>query len=176
MRAIRVPGAAYDAVMAPSAGDGPGERRLDRPPSDRYRPGTGPTEADASSSPVTAGSPGRATLLGAAAALGGAAGFVVLGGLLLVTAGLLAWAAVTGWAVAVGVREGGRGSLEASRRSALSTGLAAVSVALGQVGLWLYARTEGGVLSIVDYLGQVFGGLVPLAFLIAIATAWWRAR
>jgi hypothetical protein len=162
--------------MAPSPGDGPGERRLDRPPSDRYRPGTGVTDADGSPSPASAGSPGRATLLGAAAALGGAAGFVVLGGLLLVTAGLLAWAVATGWAVAVGVREGDRGSLEASRRIALSMGLAAVAVALGQIGLWLYARTEGGVLSMPDYLGQVFGGLVPLALLVAITTAWWRAR
>jgi hypothetical protein len=49
-------------------------------------------------------------------------------------------------------------------------------VGLGQIGLWLYARTEGGVLSLPDYLAQVFGGLVPLAFLVAIATAWWRAR
>jgi hypothetical protein len=161
--------------MVPSPGDGPGDRRLDRPPSDRYRPATVATEGGGSPS-AAAGSPGRATLLGAAAALGGAAGFVVLGGLLLVTAGLLAWAVATGWAVAVGVREGGRGSLAKSGRIARSIGLAAVAVALGQIGLWLYARTEGGVLSLPDYLGQVFGALVPLAFLAAIATAWWRAR
>ena len=176
-RAEPVPGAAYDAVMAPHPGDGPGERRLDRPPSDRYRPGQGsPVEPDGPTSTAATGSPGWAALFGGGAALGGAAGFVVLGGLLLVTAGLLAWAFVTGWAVAFGVRQGARGSLDAARRIAVSVGLAAAAVALGQLGLWLYARVEGGVLSLPDFLAQVYGAIVPLAFLVAIATAWWRAR
>ena len=39
----------------------------------------------------------------------------------------------------------------------------AIGVALGQVGLWLLGREEGGVLSLIDYLAEVFGFLVPLA-------------
>ena len=46
----------------------------------------------------------------------------------------------------------------------------------GQVGLWLYAGSEGGVLSLVDYLGETFGPLVPLQVVIAPAAAWMAAR
>ena len=35
--------------------------------------------------------------------------------------------------------------------------LAVAAIALGQLGLWLFARIEGGVLPLVDYLGEVFG-------------------
>ena len=41
--------------------------------------------------------------------------------------------------------------------------------------LW-FARTEGGVLPLIDYLGQTFGPLVPLQLLLAVGVAWWRAR
>jgi hypothetical protein len=44
------------------------------------------------------------------------------------------------------------------------------------VGLWLYARTEGGVLALPDYLGQTFGLLVPIQVALALAIAWWSAR
>jgi hypothetical protein len=54
--------------------------------------------------------------------------------------------------------------------------LAAIAVLAGQVGLWLYAQTEGGVLTLPDYLGQTFGVLVPLQLVIAVALAWWTAR
>ena len=50
------------------------------------------------------------------------------------------------------------------------------AVILGQLGLWLYARIEGGVLSLPDYLGQTFGFLVPLQFAAAMLVAWWTAR
>ncbi len=49
-------------------------------------------------------------------------------------------------------------------------------VALGQVGLWLLGREEGGVLSLIDYLAEVFGFLVPLQFVIAALIAWWQTR
>ena len=47
---------------------------------------------------------------------------------------------------------------------------------LGQVGLWLFARAEGGVLAPIDYLGQTFGPLVPVEVVLAAVVAWWRAR
>ena len=51
-----------------------------------------------------------------------------------------------------------------------------LAILLGQVGLWLFARSEGGVLSPIDYLAQTFGVLVPLQVLAAAAAAWWTAR
>ena len=53
---------------------------------------------------------------------------------------------------------------------------ALIGVGLGQVGLWLLARGEGGVLPLVDYLGETFGILVPLQLAIAGLVAWWRSR
>jgi len=50
------------------------------------------------------------------------------------------------------------------------------AVALAQLGIWLYARSEGGALGLVDYLSQTFGPLVPLQFVVAGAVAWWTAR
>ncbi len=58
----------------------------------------------------------------------------------------------------------------------LGATLAGIGVTIGQVGLWLYARTEGGVLPLIDYLGLTFGALVPLQLLLAAGVAWWRAR
>jgi hypothetical protein len=49
-------------------------------------------------------------------------------------------------------------------------------VALGQVGLWLLGREEGGVLPLLDYLAEVFGFLVPLQLGIAGLVAWWQTR
>jgi uncharacterized protein (DUF2062 family) len=49
-------------------------------------------------------------------------------------------------------------------------------VAIAQIGIWLFARAEGGALGLVDYLGQTFGPLVPLQFAIAALVAWWSAR
>ena len=47
---------------------------------------------------------------------------------------------------------------------------------LSQVATWLYARSEGGVLPIGDYLAQAFGPIVPLAGIAAALAAWWSAR
>jgi hypothetical protein len=40
----------------------------------------------------------------------------------------------------------------------------------------LVARQEGGTLGLIEYLGEVFGILVLLQLVIAVAVAWWRAR
>ena len=50
------------------------------------------------------------------------------------------------------------------------------SVLVAQIGIWLYARAEGGALGLVDYLAQTFGPLVPLQFAIAALVAWWSTR
>lgn len=110
--------------------------------------------------------------------MAGLAGAVVIalgGGLLTMTAGLLVIAAVVGWVVAVAL------SIDAARGPGLgprrwtAAGIALAAVALGQVGLWLIARGEGGTLGLVDYLAEVFGPLVPAQSIIASLVAWWRA-
>ena len=57
---------------------------------------------------------------------------------------------------------------------ALLIALGAVVVA--QLGLWQYARIEGGVLPPLDYLAEVFGPLVPGQLLVAAIAARIGAR
>jgi hypothetical protein len=157
------------AVDEQRASDPPGERRLDRPPSERYMgPAPEPTSGGA-------GSPGRGIAIAVVAALVGGAVITLAGGLLSITAGLLVIAAALGWVVAATLSSsvgGGTGL----RREWLAAALAAVGVALGQLGLWLVARQEGGTLGLIDYLWEVFGILVPSQLVLAILVAWWRAR
>jgi len=148
-------------------GTTPGEHRLDRPPSDRYR---------AEAPPPAEGSLARALVFGAVAAVVGALAVTVAGGLAAITAGLLVIAAVVGWATAVAVVIGAGGGTPTSTRAMGAAALAVAGIGLGQVGLWLLGREEGGVLSLFDYLGEVFGFLVPLELGIAGVVAWWRAR
>jgi hypothetical protein len=147
----------------------PGERRLERPPSDRYTPAAPEPGHDG------AGSQGRALAYAVLAAITGAAVITVSGGILAITAGLLVIAAALGWAVAAALSTSPADGTSV-RREAIAAGLAAVGVALGQLGLWLVARQEGGTLGLVEYLWEVFGILVPLQLLIAVVVAWWRAR
>jgi hypothetical protein len=162
-------------VSDPTLPPPPGERRLDRPPSDRYRePATGPsTSADTEVAP---GSIGRAVGVGILVGLAGAVVTVILGGALGVSAGLLVVAGATGWAIGLATKVGGGSSVAPTNRRWIAVGIAVAVVVLGQIGLWLYAGTEGGVLSLPDYLGETFGPLVPLQVVIAAVAAWWAAR
>jgi hypothetical protein len=153
----------------------PGERRLDRPPSDRYR--AADTEATVDDGVTTSGAaPARGIVFGLLAALVVAAAITVVGGVLLVSAGLVIVAAAGGWAVAIALKIGAGPTIPRNSRIWLATGLALAAILLGQVGLWLFARSEGGVLPIVDYLAQTFGPLVPLQAIAAAVAAAWSAR
>jgi hypothetical protein len=145
----------------PDPSNPPGERRLAHPPSDRYRLAAVPApQGDA----ATSGPRGLA--LGLSAGLAGAVAIVVLGGSLTMTAGLVIVAAATGWVV---------GALLPGRsRTAVVVALAAVVI--GQLGLWAYAQSQGGVLGPLDLLWQVYGGLVPIELLAAAILAWVGAR
>ena len=153
----------------------PGEQRprgtLDRPPSERY----GVAEdvpAVASERPPFA----RGIAAAAVAAIAGAVVIAVGGGLLTITAGLLVVAAIVGWIVAVALMLGGGvpTAAERGRRRWIAAVIALAGVALGQAGLWLIARGEGGTLGPIDYLAETFGALVPAELLIAAVVAWWR--
>jgi hypothetical protein len=147
----------------------PGERRLAHPPSDRYRA----AEPEAPPRPV---SPARGLGYATIVLVLGALAIVVCGGVLTLTGGLFAVAAVIGYATAWALRAGAGTTIGRRRRIYLAVAFALASVALGQLGLWLYALTEGGVLPLVDYLGEVFGPLVPIQALIAVLVAWVTAR
>ncbi|HSL76296.1 MAG TPA: hypothetical protein VK867_05085 [Candidatus Limnocylindrales bacterium] len=160
----------------PTPTAGPGDRRpgrqLDRPPSDRYGGDEPAAEAIAEGPPFA-----RGIAAAVVAAMAGGIGIAVGGGLLTITAGLIAIAAVVGWLVAVALTLGaGPGTrAERPRRRWVAAVIALTGVALGQVGLWLIARGEGGTLGAVDYLAEVFGALVPAELILAAAVAWWRA-
>lgn len=85
-------------------------------------------------------------------------------------------ASVIGWAVAAALRGGAGSHPSPGTGLRWAIGLAVLSIAFGQLGLWVYALTEGGVLGPLDYLAQAFGWLVPLELLIAALVAWLTAR
>jgi len=168
------PPPAPDAAPATSS---PGERRLARPPSDRYREteaAMAAAEAQAAVDPDA--SVGRGVALAAAVTIAGAAAIVLLGGVLALTEILLVVAGFTGGGVGIGLRWGAGEHLAGRRRVVIALTLALVAVALGQLGLWQYGRIEGGVLGPLDYLGQVYGPLVLLEFAAAGVVAWLAAR
>ena len=118
----------------------------------------------------------RGAAISAVAAIAGAVAIVVLGGVFAITAGLVVVAGGLGWAVAAGLGYGAGDHLSQRRRVVAAVGLAVGAVALGQLGLWQFARTEGGVLPPIEYLLEVFGPLVPLEFGAAALLAWLAAR
>ena len=157
----------------------PDARRLDRPPSDRYGAAAAPQPSPAAARDGGEGgalSAARGVAFGTIAAIAGAALIVLLGGAMAVSAGLLVAAAAIGYAVGLAVVGGSGETLSRPARPWTAAALAGVGTALGQIGLWLYARSEGGVLPLTDYLGETFGVLVPLELLLAAGVAWWRAR
>ena len=151
----------------------PGERRLAKPPSDRY-PAIDPEAATVPS--AAAGSLLRGVLYGAIAAFGGVLATILLGGVMALSAGLLVVWASAGNAIGLATRIGSGLAVARSTRIGIAAGLALTGAALGQLGLWWYAGTEGGVLPLLSYLGETFGILVPLQALLAVGFAWWAAR
>jgi hypothetical protein len=85
-------------------------------------------------------------------------------------------AGAIGFGVAVALQLGAGDRLSRARRIGFAVALTLVSVGLGQVGLWQYALTEGGVLPLIDYLGEVFGPLVIVEFVVGAVVAWVAAR
>ena len=166
------PGAPDPADARPSQ-SGPGERRLDRPPSDRYRTAAADAPDPLAERPRSVA---RGLLFADLVALVGAGAIVVLGGVLAQSAGLIVVAALIGRAVAIALRLGAGPTLAPPRLTWIAVGLALVGVALGQVGLWLFAASEGGVLPLPTYLAETFGFLVPIQLGVAAVFAWWAAR
>lgn len=106
----------------------------------------------------------------------GAIAITILGGVLTLSAGLIVATAIFGWAIGYGLKLGAGATIPVMQRSIIAVAVAVGAVALGQVGLWLYAGTEGGVLPLVEYLAATFGPLVPLEAVAAVVAAWIAAR
>lgn len=144
----------------PAPSPEPGERRrLDHPPSDRYGAAAPDDEgADDAAADSKAPLPDRERVLrGIAVGLGGAIVMTLLGGPLSIVAGLVGAAGAIGYVVGAVMRP--------LRAGAVLVALG--SVALGLIGIWLFAGIEGGVLGIVEYLADVQGLLVPVELLVA---------
>ena len=155
----------------------PGERRLAHPPSDRYRAAEpSPDETAAGEVGASGASVARGVVLAIVAGIVGAVAIIVLGGVLAVSAGLVVVAAATGWAVGAALKFGAGDLIVTRRRVALAAVVSLAAIVLAQLGLWQYALREGGVMPFVDYLGEVFGPLVPLEAVVAVVVAWLAAR
>jgi hypothetical protein len=121
-------------------------------------------------------SPGRALGLGSLTAVLVGALLAVLGGPVSLSAGLAVVAFFLGRLVGAMVRLGAGDTLSSPARVSLAIVLSLLGVAIGQIGIWVFARGEGGALDLGAYLFDAFGPLVPLEFMIATLTAWWSAR
>jgi hypothetical protein len=166
------PSSPIDAPGPPAPGE---QRRLAHPPSDRYRAAearaaTAETRADPSASIV------RGLAIAIAVGLVGAVTLVLVGGVASVTTGLLVVTGAIGFGVALALQFGAGARLTTGRRIGLAIALTVASIALGQLGIWQYARSEGGVLSLIDFLGEVYGPLVVAELVVGAVVAWVAAR
>jgi hypothetical protein len=136
----------------------PGDRRagqptrLERPPSDRYAPEATPIRD-------------RRAARNIVVALIGAGLIAILGGPLSMTAGLIAVSVVLGLVL---------GSMV--RATPAAVGLAVGSVVVGLLGIWAFARLEGGVLDPLTYLADVQGVVAPAQILLAAVAALVSSR
>jgi hypothetical protein len=101
----------------------------------------------------------------------GAAILVVLTGPLSVTTGLLLVATAVGWAIGLAVKLGGGAALGGGRSAAIAVVLALGACVAGWIGAWAWSRATGGALGPIDFLGQVYGILVPAQAVFAVAGA-----
>jgi hypothetical protein len=153
----------------------PGERRLAHPPSDRYRAAEARAATDADAGDPAA-SVARGVAVSLVVAIVGTVAIVILGGVMALTEALLVVAGFTGGSVGVALRWGAADTLTRRHRVTLGLVVAVAAVAVGQLGLWQYARLEGGVLGPLDYLGQVYGPLVLAEFATAALLSWLATR
>jgi len=167
------PATATETPAPPTPGE---QRRLAHPPSDRYRA----AEARAATADTPRADPSASLVRGLAIAIAvglvGAVALVLVGGLASVTTGLLVVAGAIGFCVALALQIGAGVRLATRRRIGLAIVLTVASIALGQLGIWQYARSEGGVLPLIDFLGEVYGPLVPAEFAVGALVAWVAAR
>jgi hypothetical protein len=154
----------------PGPGGGGGRLPLERPPGERY---VAPARAGGDDGEVPS-RPVPTPAVAATIALAGSALIVVLGGVLSLSAGLLVVTGVIGWLIGQSITATPEPLARARRLAPMA--LAVGSVVVGQVGLWLYALSQGGALGLVDYLAQTWGPLIPAQLAAAALAAWLASR
>jgi hypothetical protein len=157
-------------LVGPEPGDRRPARLLDAPPSHRYTRMPG-TDAEADDQPSELRGIVLAILVAAFCGLI----LVVLGGAFDFTAGLIVVAFFLGRLTATAMKLGAGSTISGARILAASVGIALAGVVLAQLGLWVWARWEGGSLDPVDFLAQTYGVLVILELLLAGGAAWLKA-
>jgi len=124
--------------------------------------------------------PGGSVARAAAFALPGAViadmVYIGLAGPFAFSAGLVVVGIFAGRIVGLSARLGAGGRVPSDSRVVVALLVTLAWFAVAQIGTWLYARSEGGVLPILDYLLQAFGPVVPLTAIAAVLAAWWSAR
>jgi len=161
----------------------PAERRLARPPGERYR--TAVPESILERPDL-----GRALVLGVLAGLGTAILTAVFHALLSITAGLIAISLLGGWLIGVGVRSGawrGRPHLPSRAPLALAAAVGLVTWIAGMVLSWLLSmailhgssRTfleRLAATPFLDWIAPQFGPLDLLTFVLLVGVAWAAAH
>ena len=181
--------------MAAMAGTDPGERSapgeapprrvLDRAPSERYTggapagtpPGRGNASDGGSSRSALTGPLLRAVVLAAL----GSASLVLISTVLASTVGLLFISAGMGAAVGLVLARAAvpaSGERPLARRPVgwLAVALTLAAIVAAFVATWIYARSQGGVLELLDYLFTTFGLFVPGQLVIGSVAAAWGAN
>jgi hypothetical protein len=102
--------------------------------------------------------------------------YVAFAGPLAFSAGLVIVAIFAGRIIGLSARAGGGSGVSSDQPVVVALAITLGWFALAQVGTWLFAQSEGGVLPILDYLGQAFGPVVPLGLFASVLAAWWSAR
>ena len=159
---------------------GPAARRLDRPPADRYRGFDRRDSAESTGAPIEGptggGSVARSAAWTAPAAIVALIVYWVFAGPLAFSAGLVVVGIFAGRMIGLTAKAGGGTAVTSDQRVVVALVTTVGWFVAAQVATWIYARNEGGVLPILDYLLQTFGPVVPLVAIAAVLAAWWSAR
>jgi hypothetical protein len=151
-------------------------RRLERAPGERYGPRPTVAGEPTADTAAPAGSIARAAGFAAPAAVVALIVYVVFAGPLAFSAGLVIIGIFAGRMIGLTAKAGGGREVASDARIVVALLITLIWFVAAQLATWLYARNEGGVLSILDYLLQTFGPVVPLVAIASVLAAWWSAR
>jgi len=154
-------------------GNGGGRPPLDRPPGERY---AGPAGDAGTEPPAPGGSIGRSVAFAIGGAVSGLVVYALLAGPFAFTAGLVVAGIFAGRMIGLSARAGGGTAITSDQSVLIAIVTTLGWFVLAQLAAWLYARGEGGVLPILEYLLDVFGPVVPLVAMGSVLAAWWSAR
>jgi len=179
------PGSGGDQGPARQTGEAlPAQRRLTRPPGDRYATTSRPEPVVERPDLV------RALVLGTVAGLGTAAVSAVFHAVLSITAGLVAISVLGGWLIGLGVRTGawsGRAHRPSGAPLALAAALALATWLVGLVLAWLLSMAilpgsgkpfldRLAATPFLDWLGPQLGPLDLLRLVLLVSVAWVSAH